>query len=203
MLARRMATSRRLDQKERIRRKAARLFAANGYDATGIQELSEAVNLGRGALYHHIGSKDQLLHDIITHAVVEVVREAEELLEEPMDVEERFRAVSRLAMASVAGHLPEWTVFFRELPALKGPMRRDAEAWRARFEDVWAAVLEQGAREGVFRVVDPVVVKGILGMHNYAHVWLRSRGRLSADEISDAFCDVLLAGLRVDGAPRR
>jgi AcrR family transcriptional regulator len=195
-----MATTRRLDQKDRIRRKAARLFAENGFDATGIQELSEAVGLGRGALYHHIGNKEQLLFDIITSSVIEVVEEAEALVEEPLGAEEKVRRLSRMMMATVAGHLPEWTVFFRELEALRGPLLREALAWRQRFEDVWTQVIEDGVRSGEFRPLDPVVVKGILGMHNYAHVWLRPRGRLGPDDISEVFCDLLLTGLRTDAA---
>ena len=53
------------DQKERIRSKAAHLFARNGYHGTGVQEISEAVGLGRGALYHHIGSKEALAEQAI------------------------------------------------------------------------------------------------------------------------------------------
>ena len=191
-----MATARRPDQKEHIRLQAARLFARNGYDATGIQELSEVVGLGRGALYHHIGSKQQLLFDIITTAVIDVVEEAEALRDEPLDPEEKVRALSHLMMATVADNLAEWTVFFRELEALSGRMRRDAIAWRDRFEDVWAEVIAEGVQLGVFREMDTVVIKGILGIHNYAHVWLRRKGRLTPDEIADVFCDLVLAGLR-------
>ena len=191
-----MSVTRRPDQKQRIRRKAARLFAENGYDATGIQELSESVGLGRGALYHHIGSKEQLLFDIITASVIDVVGEAEALLAEPIDAEEKVRRLSRMMMATVAEHLPEWTVFFREFEALRGPLRREALAWRERFEAVWEAVIADGVASGEFRRLDPIVVKGILGMHNYAHVWLRPRGRMHSEEISEVFCDLLLTGLR-------
>jgi AcrR family transcriptional regulator len=192
-----MAGGRRPDQKQRIRDQAARLFARNGYDATGIQELSEAVGLGRGALYHHIGNKEQLLFEIMTSSAIETVLEAEALLEETeRSAEEKVRALSRMMTATVADNLAEWTVFFRELEALRPPLRRQALAWRQRFEDVWIAVIDQGGASGEFRPLDPIVVKGILGMHNHAHVWLRPRGRLAPEEISDAFCDLLLPGLR-------
>jgi AcrR family transcriptional regulator len=195
-------TARRVDQKQRIRRKAARLFAQNGYDATGIQEISDAVGLGRGALYHHIGSKEQLLFDIITVSVIGVVEEAEALLQAPIDSSEKVRRLSRMMTRPVADNQAEWTVFFREVAALRGPLRRTVLAWRERFEDVWTEVIRQGVASGEFRPVDPVVVKGILGMHNYAHVWLRPRGRLTPDEISASFCELLLAGLQQPDAGR-
>jgi AcrR family transcriptional regulator len=186
----------RSDQKTRIRRTAAKLFAGQGYDATGIQELSDAVGLGRGALYHHIGSKQQLLFDIITLSVIDVVLEAEALVEQGLGGEEGVRRLSRMMTVAVADNLAEWKVFFREAEALNGRLRREAFAWRQRFEDVWATVIAQGVATGEFREFDPIVVKGILGMHNYAHVWIRPRGRLTPDEISEVFCDLLLTGLR-------
>ncbi len=97
---------------------------------------------------------------------------------------------------NVADNIAEWKVFFREVDALKGPLLASARAWRQRFEDVWTAVIAQGVANGEFRDLDPIVVKGILGMHNYANVWLRPGGRLRPQEISAVFCDLLLTGLR-------
>ena len=47
--------------RERIIRTATTLFAANGYDATGIAELIAAAGVSRGAFYYHIDSKQTLL----------------------------------------------------------------------------------------------------------------------------------------------
>ncbi|MBA2348012.1 MAG: TetR/AcrR family transcriptional regulator [Solirubrobacterales bacterium] len=187
---------RRPDQKLRIRRAAARLFAERGYAATGVEELSQAVGLGRGALYHHITSKQQLLYDVMTPGVIEVVTEAEALLEEPLGAEATIRRLSAMTMQAVAQNLDEWTVFFRETAALDGELRREAFAWRDRFEDVWTAAIERGVTDGEFRRLDPIVIKGILGMHNHAHVWLRPRGRLRPEAIAEKFCDLVLSGLR-------
>jgi AcrR family transcriptional regulator len=144
-----MALSPVRDQKVRIRRTAARLFAENGYDGTGIQELSDAVGLGRGALYHHIGNKERLLFEIMTANVAQVVDEAEALLAEPIPAEDKVRRLSAMLMATVAENLPEWTVFFREIDALSGRLRTEALRWRRRFEEVWIAVIEQGVAEGL------------------------------------------------------
>ncbi len=191
-----MATARKPDQKERIRRQAARLFAEKGYEGTGVEELSRAVGRGRGALYHHIGSKERLLFEIVTLHVIDVVEEARGVLALDATAEEKVRRLSRIMMATVAAHRPEWTVFFRDIDALSGALRREALAVRAAFEDVWVEVVRQGVRDGEFRELDPVVVKGLLGMHNYSYVWIRPRGRLTPEQIADIFCDVLIGGIR-------
>jgi len=183
------------DQKERIRRKAAQLFARNGYHGTGVQALSEAVGLGRGALYHHIGSKETLLEEIVTPHIAAMIDLGEALLAQDLPATEKVRRLSRAQMRTLAEHLPEWTVFQRDATTLHGPVRARIFAARERFEAVWAAIVEEGVETGEFRRLDPVAIKGILGLHNYSYLWMRERGRLTPEEIADVFCDTILNGI--------
>src|SRR5258708_38413299 len=56
---------------------SASVFARQGYHATGITELCEANDLGKGALYHYIGSKEELLAAIHNRVMDEVMAGAE------------------------------------------------------------------------------------------------------------------------------
>ena len=37
---------------------ARRLFAANGFDATSMDDIAEAASVAKGAVYHHFASKE-------------------------------------------------------------------------------------------------------------------------------------------------
>ncbi len=52
---------------------SAPVFAKRGYHATGIMELCAANDLGKGALYHYIGSKEELLAAIHDRVMDEVM----------------------------------------------------------------------------------------------------------------------------------
>jgi AcrR family transcriptional regulator len=184
------------DQKERIRREAAQLFARNGYHGTGVQALSEAVGLGRGALYHHIGSKEALFEEVSTRPVNEMIEIAEAIVAEPISAEERIRLLCRAQMRVLADHQAEWTLFQRDAMTIGGGVRERIFATRARFEGIWRQLVEEGVESGDFRDLDPIVLKGMLGMHNYAYLWLDPLGRLTPEEIGDIFCDVMLHGIR-------
>src|SRR2546423_11521774 len=56
---------------------SARLFARQGYHATGIAELCAANDLGKGALYHYIGSKEEILAAIHDRVMDEVMAAAQ------------------------------------------------------------------------------------------------------------------------------
>jgi AcrR family transcriptional regulator len=184
-----------LDQKERIRREAAQLFARNGYQGTGVQALSEAVGLGRGALYHHIGSKEALFEEVCTRPVQEMIEIAEGIVAMPGSAEERLRLLCRAQMRTLAEHQAEWTLFQRDAMMLRGVVRDRIFATRARFEAIWRQLLDQGVENREFCAFDPIAVKGILGMHNYAYLWLDPHGRLTPEEIGDIFCDLMLHGI--------
>jgi AcrR family transcriptional regulator len=187
------------DPKERIRRAAARLWAQQGYHATGMRELSEAVGLGRAALYHHIGSKEDLLFEISTLYVKQLVAQAEPLLARgDTAASAKLRMMSRVLMRNIADNLPEWTVFFHEANTLTGAYRDSMLAYRVRYEGLWNALVEEGVRSGEFRRTNIVVVKGLLGMHNYSYLWLRTGDRLTAEDIADEFTSVILRGLLSD-----
>lgn len=183
------------EQRERIVHAAAELFAERGYHGTGIEELSHRVELGRGALYHHIDNKESLLFEICSTNAGKMVALAESLVQEQLDPEERLRRLVRALMRNIAENVPEWTVFFRDHIALTGTRREEVMKIRAHFEDALAATISLGQRNGGFRLMDPVIVKGMLGMFNYSYLWLDPGGRLSPEEIADIWCDLLLGGL--------
>src|SRR3954453_1953302 len=71
-------TESRRSPKWEARRKAivdtsARLFARQGYHATGLTELCAVNDLGKGALYHYIGSKEEVLASIHDPGIDEVL----------------------------------------------------------------------------------------------------------------------------------
>jgi len=187
----------RQNTQERILQIAADLFAANGYAATGVAELSKATGLGKGALYYHIGSKEELLYKISARHVEAELAAGEALVQADLPAEQKLRQLARRHMRSIADHLPEITVFFREGHSLTGERRDALQKVRARWEDVWRQILRQGTDEGVFRIQDAITVKGVLGMFNYSYVWLRPDGLLSPEDIADRLLSVALDGLRV------
>ena len=182
--------------RERILHIAADLFTRNGYHATGVQELGDAVGLGRGALYHHIGSKENLLYQISIRHVYTMVEFGEEIVESDLPADEKFRQLSRRLMVIIADNLPEITVFFHEYRSLSRKHSAELIEIRDRFEALWVRILAEGVEQKLFRPLPPVAVKGVLGLFNYSYVWIEPDGKQSPEEVADIFSDLALAGLR-------
>lgn len=180
--------------RERILRAATRLFATKGFHATGVAQIGEAAGVGKGALYHHIKSKEDLLYEIVTRHVERGIAEVETVRRSDASPEQKLRRLCRQQLRTVADSQQEITIFFREQNALTGQRRRKMSALRHRVEDVWREVLQEGVDQGVLRSADPVVVKGILGLINYSFLWFDPKGPLTPEEIADRLIDLVLRG---------
>jgi TetR/AcrR family transcriptional regulator, cholesterol catabolism regulator len=187
-------------RREEILDTVTELFVENGYHGTGVEEISRAVKLGRGALYHHIGSKEQILFDIsislLQHAVNATLPFAE--ADDPPDV--KFRNIARALLEHHAAHGGGWQVAVREARFLSEEHQKQVLQARHEFEQIWFRVLREGAEAGLWRPVEGVEVRGVLGMFNYTARWMRKDGPLTPEQIADRYVDLLLDGLRKPAA---
>ncbi|GEL23742.1 TetR family transcriptional regulator [Pseudonocardia sulfidoxydans NBRC 16205] len=183
--------------RDRVIGTAAELFARNGYHGTGMAELGRAVELGRGALYRYIGSKEAVLYAISKDQVDKMNSHAEAVLDRDLEPRELLREMARGLLRNIADHRAEWTVFFREYNALTGERRDDVIAARERYEGYWRQALDRGVSGGALRPTPPLLVKGILGMLNYTYLWFTPEGELAPEELADLFLDALIDGIHV------
>jgi TetR/AcrR family transcriptional regulator, cholesterol catabolism regulator len=180
-------------------RAAATLFAERGFHGTGMSDLERATGMGRGNIYHYVSSKDDLLYEITTRYLVELIGAGEKLLGEDLPAEERLRRFSREVVRVVVDHLPEMTVCFRDMHAVPADRRGQVLDLHRRYEAVWSDILQRGVDGGAFRTADRLAVKALLGMHHYAYLWLRPDGSLTPEQVADFFTDMVLDGVRSPG----
>ena len=187
--------ARRPRRRDQILRTAAQLFAARGFHAVGIAELGDAVALGRGSLYHHIGSKEDLLYDISREYIADLAAHAADVVRRPLPPAKRLVLLGEYLMLKIASHQAELTVCFREVQSLTGERHREVMALHAAYEGAWKKLLRDGEAAGVFRPYDPIVLKGLLGMYFYSYLWLKPTGRTGPRDVAERFNGMALASL--------
>ncbi len=181
---------------ERILAISAALFATYGYHGTGMAQLVEATGLGRGGLYHHIGSKESVLYEISASIHKRMNAAATRIVESDEPAERKLYRLAHDLLNHLATHSAEWTVAVRESYVLSEERWKAIRHERDLYEEAWQTVLRQGVREGVFRPVEPVIVKGILGLFNNAWQWYQPGRSMTPDDLADEYLRILLEGLR-------
>ena len=184
-------------RRETIIDTSARLFAEQGYHATGINELCDANDLGKGALYHYIGSKEGLLAAIHDRVMDEVKRGAERVAEGGGAPSAQLAMLGDELLDVIHRYPDHVWVFLHEFRALTGERAATFRERRQAYERRVEGVLRAGVESGEFRDLDPwLTARAWLGMHNYTYLWLRPGQRLTARDVAKPFAEIFIRGIQ-------
>jgi AcrR family transcriptional regulator len=175
---------------------SARVFARQGYHATGIAELCTANGVGKGAFYYYIGSKEELLAAIHDRVMDEVMVGADRVAATGGAPSEQLAMLGAELLDVIHRYPDHVWVFLHEFPALTDDRAERFRVRRREYERRVEAVIEAGIAAGEFRPVDPrLTALAWLGMHNYTYLWLKAGGRVSARDVAQPFADIFRRGI--------
>ena len=191
-------------RRETIIDTSARVFARGGYHATGITELCAANGLGKGALYHYIGSKEELLAAIHDRVMDEVMVGADRVAAAGGSPSAQLTMLGDELLDVIHRYPDHVWVFLHEFPALTDGRADQFRGRRREYERQVETVLQAGIDAGEFRDVDPrLTALAWLGMHNYPYLWLKPGGRLSARDVAQPFADIFIHGIATPTPPKQ
>jgi AcrR family transcriptional regulator len=179
-----------------ILRGAVAEFTEHGYDATSIALIAKRLGLSKAAIYHHVGSKEELLRLALDQALGAL----EGVLTEPGARDgaaaDRLTHVLRGAVRVLVAELPSVTLLLR----LRGntEVERAALARRRRFDRAVTELMDAARDEGTLRDdIDPRVAERLLfGMINSIVEWYRPGGPEDVEALADDVLRLALEGLR-------
>ncbi|NGM19730.1 TetR/AcrR family transcriptional regulator [Roseomonas stagni] len=193
-----------LDGAERILQilsESARLFATTGYDGTSMRDIAEACGISKSLLYHHFKDKDEIYARITLGSTRELYQFVFDRLPEGARPIERIRGFmvatgeyfQRYRWAWVASTTAFWN---------DPEQRRQKERmmWRDRYENLLRGLIQAAIEAGELRPLDvPLAGRLILSSLNWMHRWYKPEKGMSAPQIADAYFDMILNGLKVEG----
>ena len=188
-------------KRERILRAAAELFAGKDYHRVLIDEVARRAEVGKGTVYRHFETKEDLFVAVLSYAVDLATERLRAKIERASDPVEQLRVACKQALR-----------FFRENDNLfhvlnhekalrcakgRGDLNEKRKALRHFVEDV----LVDGCKEGVFAPGDAAFASTILwGM---IRTTLRtSPSDATLDEMSDKIVALYTRGILRRGAGR-
>ena len=207
-----MARETVVDSRQEILRTAARLFQQRGYDATSMNDVAAALKLSKGGLYHHFQSKDEILFEIMDHAM----QITEERVLTPVrgiaDPEERLRALIRLHIEVVLSPRDrEITVMLHENHPLPPALRKRINSRKKEYihflenlmaevqnEEVQNKEVQNKTRQSHStknKVSPRAAAFALLGMINWIYQWYKPEGDLQAQNLIPQFTALIFGGI--------
>ena len=176
---------------------AARLFSERGYHGTSMQHLAEALGLQRGSLYAHIGSKEELLFDVVNEGADRFLERGAEATAFDGPAAARLRLLLVGHVETAIEHLEAATVFLNEWRYLSSDLRSVVQDKRDRYEALARAIVDDGIVAGEFRADADVrfAARLVLSAGNWTYAWYRPGGELGPTQIGEKFAELLIRGL--------
>jgi len=177
---------------------AARLFSERGYHGTSIQHLADALGLQKGSLYSHIGSKEELLFDVVNEGADRFLERGERALTLQALASVRLKRLLVAHIETAIEHLDAATVFLNEWRYLSAERRDEIQAKRDRYEEIVRQIITEGIEAGEFRDDANVrfAARLVLSAGNWTYAWFKPGGELGPTEIGERFADLLIRGLQ-------
>jgi AcrR family transcriptional regulator len=193
-----MARETLIDSRQEILRTAGRLFQQRGYDATSMNDVAAALKLSKGGLYHHFQSKDEILFEIMNHAMDITQERVINPVKQIADPEQRLRALIRLHIEVVLSPRDrEITVMLHENHPLPPTLRKKINARKKEYvrflENLIGEV--QKSRRATGKVSPRAAAFALLGMINWIYQWYKPEGELQAQNLVPQFTDFVFGGL--------
>ncbi len=188
-----------------IYRLAAEVIYEQGFEATSMGDIAEAVDLTKGGLYYYIKGKKAMLYAIMSFAL--------ELLEDEV-VAPALRqgdAADRLA-GLVSGHTrlmlretPAMWILAHEDEGLDPEHRVKIRARKARYPELVSAAIGELLESQGRTWIDPnLAAHSLLGMVHWIDRWFsQADGQLTDREVVAQLTELTLHGLTAEPASRR
>jgi AcrR family transcriptional regulator len=183
-------------QRAEIIQAAAQIFREKGYHATSMQDIADAVHLQKASLYHHVESKQEILLEILNHALDRVTTEITAVVDSDLSPTDKLRLALRAYTTILIEDRDLAAVLLLEYRGLDPKLLARHIARRDQVDRLWRRIVQSGIDAGEFRPVDPTMTSlALLGVQNWMVTWFRKDGRLTATQAADGFAALFLEGL--------
>ena len=191
-----------VNSRERVRAAAVKLFATKGFHGTGIRDLAQEAELSSASLYHYMGTKEDLLAEIMHTALNRLLDAAREATAGSPDPVHRLRTLVALHVLAHAVGPAETRVVDNEVDVLSPAAREPVVALRDGYERLWATTIDEGVAAGVFHTEHPAVTRlALLEMCSGVARWYSPHGPLALDQLAEHYAELASRALGCTSTP--
>jgi AcrR family transcriptional regulator len=186
--------------KQKIIEQSIQLFESKGFSETSIQDIVSALGATKGTFYYYFTSKEQLLMDIHSNYINELLEKQRKIMNSSGDYKTKVIDVIRLLITEIEPNGRKASIFYRELINLNEENQQVIKEKRKEFRFNLQELIEKGMDNGEFRrdLRADMVCFAILGMCNWSYNWFDPAGTVSDQKLTEIYAKTLLDGISVE-----
>lgn len=183
--------------KQKIIQESILLFERKGFGSTSIQDIVDALHVTKGTFYYYFSSKEQLLMDIHSEYIEDLLKRQNVIIEQPGSLRKKLYDIVYLLITDIETKGSAGRVFFREMRHLEEAHAEEIRGKRDTFRKNIEHILLQGMEQGEFRqeLQIEMLSFAILGMTNWSYQWYQPDGKIPPRELTNIYVDMVLNGI--------
>ncbi len=190
-------TSRASMAKRRIMDSATGLFAERGYGNVGINEVGVTAGFGKGALYYHIRSKEDLLVSIVYDHMDRLTAETKLAAGKCVKTAEKIYAMAAIFVEHLLEYADAMTVSYRDIHAVAAPENiQVVDDLHNNYRQIWTDVFENGARSGEHRPVSDQEIEIFLAMMFSSVFWVGPGSETDPEKLIATFSHNVISAVQ-------
>jgi len=177
---------------------ASTLYAKKGFNATSIQEISEAAGVSLPVTYHYVKKKSEIMRMIMEDVLNIFRNNLLDMIRGIDDPEEKLSIAARLYFRVVDQQREKCLLIYQKSNSLDRASKARVMELEVEVINVFCQMINEGITQGVFREVDVDLMA--YNVMIAAHMWILKRwhfkNRLTLDKYIDLQLSSILWALR-------
>jgi len=179
-----------------ILKHAAAVFARVGYASSTINDLVEAAELSRGALYHYFPSKEAILCGILDDHLQRFLEMVDDVINSEQPAIEQLHEVTTAIVNFNSQSPDEQIIILNDINQLSDENRKRIKSLERHIVDRLSDLLIRVDIHGKITPANKrVYTMMYLGIINYTFAWYDPQGKVGPAEYAELATDLFLNGL--------
>ena len=182
--------------KRRIFTTAIKLFAQNGYESTGIEEITAVAGVAKGSLYYHFETKEELFDLLLEEGRKLLYNSIEIKFRSCNNALDKLKAIIMIQIKSLIKYEDFVTVLVNNTLGENSRTKKCQKALDEYMEKI-QEVIQEGIDEGIFYDGDTEgIAYGIFGVNFSSLLYrLKKNRNVTAEEIYKSYIEIVIRGL--------
>ena len=144
---------------------AVRLMEEKGFSAVSVQHVADALAFSKANFYHHIKSKEKLLHEVFVDTLQHGIANITAIASSDRTPPEQLNALVEFYVSLMLDRRAVMLVWFKERAHLTGVHLEEVSELERRVTAVLRQLFATGVEQGYFKPMDPDLLRiAIFGM---------------------------------------
>lgn len=184
------------EKSQEVHQAIATLIARNGYHATSIRDMAEALGVKKSSLYYYIQSKEKALFKIINSGIDHTLETLNQVVAKKVPPEQKLDEVLKFYASRFGQDQERLALLMNDSKYLEEKHRAVVVEKQRMVMKLFVSILDELAAAGKLKDINSkLAIFAFVGMVHHTIHWYRMDGPIGLDQLAQDFTEIFTRGV--------